>query len=229
NSTTLKRCEDDRIVAYVPAAERTGRLAAQGCFTHTDFTYEAEANVYRCPSGAELRPTKTPKENGGRLEVRYVSRKGVCDACPLRLRCITAKSGTREVLRWVHEDVLDRHRARMQGAGTLMRRRSALAEHPFGTLKCRAGYRHFLVRGFRKVRGEWSLMALCYNFTRVLAILGLAAFAAHLIDRAADLLARGPLDAVQTLLRAVRRLLARFAPEITLTTAHRRQCPVLAA
>ena len=39
-----------------------------------------------------------------------------------------------------------------------------------------AGYRHFLVRGFDKVRGEWSLMALCYNFTRVLNILGFEAF-----------------------------------------------------
>jgi len=45
--------------------------------------------------------------------------------------------------------------------GELMRRRSAIVEHPFGTLKCRAGYQHFLVRGFDKVRGEWSLMALC--------------------------------------------------------------------
>ena len=66
----------------------------------------------------------------------------------------------------------------MQGASELMRRRSAIVEHPFGTLKCRAGYRHFLVRGFDKVRGEWSLMALCYNFTRVLNILGFEGFAA---------------------------------------------------
>jgi hypothetical protein len=55
-----------------------------------------------------------------------------------------------------------------EGAGKLMRHRSAIVEHPFGTLKCRAGYQHFLVRGFDKVRGEWSLMALCYNFTRLL-------------------------------------------------------------
>ena len=59
-----------------------------------------------------------------------------------------------------------------------MRRRAALAEHPFGTIKCRAGYRHFLVRGFNKVRGEWSLMALCYNFTRVLNIIGFDGFMA---------------------------------------------------
>jgi hypothetical protein len=29
------------------------------------------------------------------------------------------------------------------------------------------------MRGLAKVRGEWSLMALCYNFSRVLRILGL--------------------------------------------------------
>jgi len=38
--------------------------------------------------------------------------------------------------------------------------------------------RHFLVRGFDKVRGEMSLMALCYNFSRVLSILGLDSFMA---------------------------------------------------
>jgi hypothetical protein len=79
--------------------------------------------------------------------------------------------------------VLERHRARMQEAGVQMRRRAELAEHPFGTLKCRAGYRHFLVRGFDKVRGEWSLMALCYNFSRVLNILGLDSLMAYLASR----------------------------------------------
>ena len=66
----------------------------------------------------------------------------------------------------------------MQGAGKLVRRRSGIVEHPFGTIKCRAGYRHFLVRGFNKVRGEWSLMALCYNFTRLLNILVIERFMA---------------------------------------------------
>ena len=76
----------------------------------------------------------------------------------------------------------------MKDAGALMRRRAGLVEHPFGTLKCRAGYRHFLVRGFDKVRGEWSLMALCYNFTRVLNILGFDRFIAYLAQIAQSLL-----------------------------------------
>jgi len=184
NGNALRDCEQAGIVPYVPQAKRSGRLEAQGRFSHEDFVYEAGENVYRCPAGTLLKPINGFKINtGGRREILYVSRKSVCDACPLRGRCLTAKAQRRTVYRWEHEDVIERHRARMKDAGALMRRRAALAEHPFGTLKCRAGYRHFLVRGFNKVRGEWSLMALCYNFARVLSILGFDRFAAYLARR----------------------------------------------
>jgi transposase len=183
NGNTLKACEENGIVAYVPQAKRTARLEAQDRISHEAFAYEAEANVYRCPAGKQLRPTEGRKTNGNRVEIRYVSRKSDCDACAIRLRCLSAKTPTRTVYRWEHEAVLDRYRERMKDADVPMRRRAELAEHPFGTLKCRAGYRHFLVRGFDKVRGEWSLMALCYNFSRVLNILGFDNFMAYLANR----------------------------------------------
>ena len=41
------------------------------------------------------------------------------------------------------------------------------------------------MRGFAKLRGEWSLMALCYNFGRVLRIVGLNRWRALLAQRAA--------------------------------------------
>ena|SRR5246127_5024509 len=123
---------------------------------------------------------------GGRLEIRYVSRKSVCKACPLREQCLSQKAMIRTIYRWQHEAVIERHRERMKDADALMRQRACLVEHPFGTLKCRAGYRHFLVRGFAKVRGEWSLMALCYNLARVLNILGFERFVAFFADRAAE-------------------------------------------
>jgi transposase len=213
NGAELKACEEDGIVAYVPQPERNSRLAAQGRFTNENFAYDAAAGRYRCPAGELLQPTKQPRTNGDRLEVRYVSRKAVCDACPLRGRCVTDKQPTREILRWVHEDVLERHRTRMKNAGDMLRRRACLAEHPFGTLKCRAGYRHFLVRGFNKVRGEWSLMALCYNFTRVLSILGFESFMAALAklmpNRACLLLCCS-----KAALAALRRVLEHFSAQI---------------
>ena len=188
NSKDLKACEDDGIVAYVPPLEGNGKL--EGRFARKDFSYDAATNTYRCPAGQLLHPTKTPWTNtSGRIEIRYLGSKATCGACPLKVSCLSSKAEYRSVSRWEHEDVLDRHRQRMasEGAGELMRRRSAIVEHPFGTLKCRAGYQHFLVRGFDKVRGEWSLMALCYNFSRVLSILGLDSFMAYLARRRSNL------------------------------------------
>ena len=189
NGDTLRACEADGIVAYVPEADKNNRLAKQGRFTLKEFIYDAAEDVYRCPAGAELRPMEGYKEDvGGKLHIRYAALQSVCSVCPLRSRCLTDKARRREVHRWQHQEVIDRHRARMaqEDADTMMRRRAALAEHPFGTLKCRAGYRHFLLRGFQKVRGEWSLMALCYNFARVLSILGMDRFLAYLAKNCPD-------------------------------------------
>ena len=186
NGDEVRACEADGIVAYVPEAEKNNRLAKQGRFTLKAFSYDAEQNIYRCPVGEELRPMEGYKEGaGGKLYVRYAALQSVCSQCPLRSHCLTDKARRREVHRWQHQDVVDRHRTRMAQAEaqTIMRRRATLAEHPFGTLKCRAGYRHFLLRGFDKVRGEWSLMALCYNFSRLLSILGLDRFLACLAKK----------------------------------------------
>ncbi|HEX7882390.1 MAG TPA: IS1182 family transposase [Afipia sp.] len=187
NGATLKECEEGGIVAYVPPPKRTGSLEEQGRFTHEAFSYDAEANVYRCPAGAVLKPMNGVKISpAGRRDVRYVSLKSACKACALRERCLGQKADKRTIYRWEHEEVIDRHRERMKEAGTLMRQRACLVEHPFGTLKCRAGYRHFLVRGFDKVRGEWSLMALCYNLARTLKILGFDDFVAFFANRVAQ-------------------------------------------
>jgi transposase len=183
SSTELKACEDDGITAYVPRSEGNRQLEKAGRFGLKNFSYDGAADLYRCPAGEMLRPIEGRWTNtSGRVEIRYASRSAICKTCQLKARCLSPKASRRTIGRWEHEDVLERHRARMQGADRLMRRRSAIVEHPFGTIKCRAGYRHFLVRGFDKVRGEWGLMALCYNFTRVLNILGFEGFAACMAD-----------------------------------------------
>ena len=192
NGATLKACEDAAITAYVPPPDRRQRLKAQGRFSVEDFRYDTAADVYRCPAGAELRPMRGQKRQAsGKMAIRYATRRSVCRNCPLRGSCLAGKRERREIERWTDEAVIERHRARMRRTGEdMMRRRKALAEHPFGTLKCRAGYRHFLVRGFDKVRGEWSLMALCYNFSRVLRIIGLGPWLALLAQRASTALNR---------------------------------------
>ena len=215
NGETLKACEADGIVAYVPQPDRNMRLAAQGRFTLAAFVYDAVTDIYRCPAGNPLRRMNGHKQDvTGKMQVRYASLRSACKACPLRQKCLAAKAQRRDIYRWEHEDVIERHRDRMAQAGSLMRRRGALVEHPFGTLKCRAGYRHFLLRGFHKVRGEWSLMALCYNFTRVLNIIGIDRFMAYLARRLSNL-AIWPLDAVMSIASRLQTGITRLRPKMS--------------
>ena len=50
--------------------------------------------------------------------------------------------------------------------------RKALSEHPFGTMKRAMDQGYFLLKGLRKVRGEFSLTVLAYNLKRVLNLVG---------------------------------------------------------
>jgi hypothetical protein len=223
NGETLKACEADEIVAYVPQTRRAERLEQHGRFSHKEYIYDAKANVYRCPADALLTPMQGYKtDTSGKRHIRYISRRSVCSRCPLRARCLAKKTDRRTIYRWEHEAVLDRHRARMADAGKLMRRRSGLAEHPFGTLKCRAGYLHSLVRGFDRVGGEWSLMALCYNFTRVLNIIGLDGFTSYLATRAARLAILLPSGAEAAIRRRIGTIVAFVAAVLGVHLAKRR-------
>jgi len=52
------------------------------------------------------------------------------------------------------------------------KRRQAIVEHPFGTIKRHLGYTHTLLKGLEKVNGEMNLIMFCYNFMRTKNILG---------------------------------------------------------
>ena len=52
------------------------------------------------------------------------------------------------------------------------RHRMCLSEHPFGTMKRAMGATYFLLKGLRKVAGEFALFCLGYNLERAKNLLG---------------------------------------------------------
>ena len=48
-------------------------------------------------------------------------------------------------------------------------RRKVIVEPVFGQIKEARRFRQFSLRGLRKVRGEWTLVALCHNLLKLLA------------------------------------------------------------
>jgi transposase len=167
----LKICEEQGITVYVAIPDKSKAIAKQGRYTRDQFRYDAEKNTYTCPNNQTLTPNGKQQKNGKTL-ICYQSKAVQCSQCPVAKHCLSEKACVRKLYRWEHEAVVERHKERMAQKPGIMKKRGALVEHPFGTLKHRAGIHHFLMRGLEKCRGEFSLMILAYNFTRVLNILG---------------------------------------------------------
>jgi hypothetical protein len=168
----IKACEDQGIRVYVATKKPTTKASKRGRFSQQDFLYDAEEDHYLCPQGHRLLPNENPQTIAGKAMIRYRISATTCNACPLRKQCLTDKTQNKQILRWEHRAEVEAHDKRMQRNPQKMRQRGALVEHPFGTLKHRAGMHHFLMRGRDKCAGEFGLMVLAYNFTRVMTLLG---------------------------------------------------------
>jgi len=183
NQQQILTCEASGITPYVPAPDKQAQTRQQGRFAHDAFTFEAPANQYRCPAGQELK-FSTTQQKGEKVLFLYRSSVPVCADCPLKGQCLPKKTAYRTLSRWEHAEELAAHHQRMAERGSaMMALRAQLCEHPFGTLKTWCGWQHFLLRGLAKVRAEFSLLMLAYNFKRVLTILGLAQFRAYCLLR----------------------------------------------
>jgi transposase len=179
NAQQIKECQKAGITPYVPEPDKQAQVRQQGRFSRDEFVYDAQANAYVCPAGEELKFSTTVEKRGKNIH-HYRSQAVICEQCPLKAKCLPKKTPYRKVTRWEHEEVIEAHRARMAEEGAeKMRQRAELCEHPFGTLKQWCGWTHFLLRGLEKVRAEFSLLMLSYNFRRVLSIFGVATFRAY--------------------------------------------------
>ena len=101
-----------------------------------------------------------------------------CKVCPLKENCLSDKTPNKQVYRWEHEDIVDDYVKKMKTpqAKEIVKKRSSIAEHPFGTIKRTLGWDHFLVSTKKKVLGKNALIMFTYNFKRLLNIIGIALF-----------------------------------------------------
>jgi len=162
----LKVCEDHQIETYLPKPQ-TSSAQHEGRFGKRDFIYHADDDEYECPAGERAQFRFMREENGKQIR-RYWS--STCPQCPLKSQC--TPSPYRRIVRWEHEDVVERAQARLDRHPEMMRIRRQTAEHPFGTIKGWAGPQHFKMETLKHVSTEMSLHVLAYNIKRVISLFG---------------------------------------------------------
>lgn len=97
-----------------------------------------------------------------------------CSRCERKQLCTTSK-GNRYIIiiRSEFEETIEALRKRLNENKDILKTRSKLVEHVFGTMKAWLGYGGgFLLKGLKKVNAEFSLMVMVYNMKRAVKIIG---------------------------------------------------------
>ncbi|MCB0533092.1 MAG: IS1182 family transposase [Saprospiraceae bacterium] len=177
----LQACADNEIITYVAVPEYGYSGKTKG-FRKEDFKYDAERDAYICKAGKQLTTNNQWYEKHGRNGQfqyrfkRYTAAYRTCEACPFAVDCLSdsnvAHSHGRNLERSEFEEAVVANRQRILYNRIVYRRRQAIVEHPFGTIKRSWGFHYTLLKGKAKVEAEYSLVFLAYNLRRALTILG---------------------------------------------------------
>jgi len=174
NAEELHKCEQANITTYVGEPEyRNNKPMPKPGYYKNNFIFNKKENHYICPQGQILTTNgndyKKPHRSGYTLVKHYKTK--ACKSCKAKHLCTENKHG-RLIERSQYQESVDANNQRIKTEKEKYLQRQMIVEHPFGTIKRNWGYDYVLVKGLKKVDGEFGLIFLCYNLKRVMNILG---------------------------------------------------------
>ena len=143
-----------------------------GTFSRGDFAYDAEADIYICPGGKELRTYRrafaTPRDGVMKdSTIRYRASKLDCEACALKPKCCP-NAVSRKVARSIYEAARDKARAIAKTAAyAVSRRERKKVEMLFAHLKRILRLDRLRLRGPSGAKDEFLLAATAQNLRKL--------------------------------------------------------------
>lgn len=166
----LEKIEKAGVDAYVATGreDKKDLRPVEDCsreIKKSDFQYDSEKDCFTCPGGHTLE-LKRKGEDGKRI---YQAQREACEQCAYRGRCCKSEKGEprtintddKEPLRQQMIDKMDQ-----ESSKETYKKRKVIVEPVFGQIK-NSGFRGFLLRGYKKVCGEFSLACAAHNFKKI--------------------------------------------------------------
>jgi transposase len=167
----LKIAQDlgiETIVA-IPGVPSTSQ-APNHDYNYEHFSYDKAEDTYTCPQDQILRTSGTwHKEltSSGNIIMFKQYRTRVCKLCPARSECTRSKTA-RLIHRSEFADYYEANRRNILEKEQLYKRRQAIVEHPYGTLKRQWGFSYILTKkGINRASSDVGLMFIAYNLRRI--------------------------------------------------------------
>ena len=160
-------------IVAIPGVPATSQ-APDHAYNYEHFKYDPLSDTYSCPLGEVLKTNGTWYKTHGRRNIlisfkQYKTK--ACKTCPLRMKCTRSKTG-RVIERSIYAENYEKNRTNTVEKEQLYKRRQAIAEHPFGTIKRQWGFSYILTkRGINHASSDVGFMFIAYNFRRIISIL----------------------------------------------------------
>ena len=162
-------CHDRGIVAHMPVLKQTQdkQERRRGIFPKSLFVYDLQADAYTCPAGQTLRKRKHWVD---RKAFEYVTARGVCQQCHLRVQCTRSQTNGRTLKRHERQEILDSLRAQAQSRSSKrdIQTRQHFMERSFAQAK-RFGFKRARWRGQWRVQIQDYLIAIVQNIQLLIA------------------------------------------------------------
>lgn len=163
------QCYDRGVLAHIPVLKQTQdqQERRRRIFPESLFVYDPQTDTYACPAGQSLRRRKHWVE---RQAFEYVTARGVCQQCHLRIQCTRSQSAGRTLKRHERQEILDSLRAQAQSRSAKrdIQIRQHFMERSFAQGK-RFGLKRARWRGQRRVQIQDYLIAVVQNIQLLVA------------------------------------------------------------
>lgn len=194
NKVTLTYLEEKNIDGYVadhgfrsrdPRFKNAGEYkpiipkkpSSKSRFTGADFTVDIDQQSCICPAGNSLWLKNAKAKIVNNIFMQFMGHKEDCKHCTLRAKCLRSvkqqtarqvnvkigsieviKTGPLERMKQKIDSTLGRHIYSM---------RLGIVEPVFGHINDAIGIKRFTLRGKKKVNGQWQLMNMLHNLTKI--------------------------------------------------------------
>ena len=172
NTDELQRIDSKDIKVIVPSQKQALHKKPKP-FSRDEFIYDSKNDRYTCPVGNTLTYRGLNRLN--KSKVYCITHGKLCRQCRHFGACTRSGTG-RKLARLINDEYKQKFERQYlePESQQIYSRRKELAEHPFGHIKHNLKVDAFLLRGRDGTLAEMSILATCFNVTRLISILGIA-------------------------------------------------------
>lgn len=163
-------------IVAIPAVSSSS-MAPDPAFNVSAFEYDPKAHTYTCPAGNTLSTTGTwynkgrggsPRKSASSVKVQHFKTKA-CQDCPLLASCTKNTRGRGRVIeRTEHQDYIDTNRRNVEEKEHLYKRRQAIIEHNYGTIKRQWNFHYIITKkGMDRAASDVGFMFVAYNLRKI--------------------------------------------------------------